>query len=147
MAAPIGEYVKQLLAIVAQMQMDYPKKKFTLDGRLVGDIGEILAEQQYDLELLKGLRERHDAISRGRFVQVKTTMKNTLGLGDIPDYYLGLKVDENGGVEEIFNGPGSIIWEAIKHRRRPKNHVYPIPLALLRTLNNQVEDKDRIRRR
>jgi len=147
MATPIKKYIKELLHIVRRMQADYPKKKFTLDGRLVGDIGEILAEQLYDLELLEGQCETHDAISRGRFVQVKTTMKNALRLGNIPDYYLGLRVDENGNVEEIFNGPGSLVWEAIKHRKRPKNHDYPIDLKFLQRLNDRVEKKDKIRRR
>jgi hypothetical protein len=58
---PIKDYVKELLGVVASMQRDYPKKKFTLDGRLVGDIGEILAEQIYDLELLEGQHPKHDA--------------------------------------------------------------------------------------
>lgn len=31
-----------LLEIVNKLQQKYPKRKFTLDGRLVGDIGEIL---------------------------------------------------------------------------------------------------------
>ncbi len=43
---PIEAYVKKLLAIVARMHKDYPKKKFTLDGRIVGDIGETLAPNQ-----------------------------------------------------------------------------------------------------
>lgn len=144
---PIKEYVKELLSVVARMERDYPNKKFTLDGRLVGDIGEILAAQQYDLELLEGQQERHDAMSQGRLVQIKTTMKNALTFGDIPDYYLGLRVDRNGGFEEIFNGPGSIIWEAIKHRKRPKNYLYSISLSTLRQLNSRVSEKDKIKRR
>jgi hypothetical protein len=124
-----------------------PKKKFTLDGRLVGDIGEILAEQLYDLELLDGQRETHNAKSQDRFVQIKTTMKSALRLGNIADYYLGLRVDENGDVEEIFNGPGLMVWEAIKHRKPPKNHDYSVPLRLLKRLNEPVRKEDKIRRR
>ena len=129
------------------MQIDYPKKKFTLDGRLVGDIGEILAEQLYDLILLDGLQEKYDAVSDGKLVQIKTTMKNTLGFGDIPDYYLGLKVDENGKVEEIYNGPGLMIWNIIKRKKRPKNYFFSINISRLKKLNSSVSKKDKIKRR
>ena len=141
------DYIIELLRIVDRMQQDYPSKRFTLDGRLVGDIGEILVEQLYDLELLKGQQPTHDAKSKGRLIQIKTTMKNSLTFGDIPDYYLGIKVGGDGSVEEIFNGPGAIIWEAIKHRKRPKNFLYSIALATLRNLNAHVQEEDRIIRR
>ena len=147
MTTPIKSYVKELLAVVRRMQADYPKKKFTLDGRLVGDIGEILAEQIYDLNLLEGIQKKHDAISHGRRVQIKTTMKGALTFGDIPDYYLGLKVDENGAVREIFNGPGKVVKEAIQHRKRPKNFLYSISLSRLEKLNARVSKEDRIPRR
>jgi hypothetical protein len=147
MPIPIRNYVKDLLKIIAKMQIDYPKKKFTLDGRLVGDIGEILAEQLYDLVLLDGLQEKYDAISNDKLVQIKTTMKKTLGFGDIPDYYLGIKVDENGKVEEIFNGPGLMIWNIIKHKKRPKNYFYSVNISRLKKLNSSVKNKDKIKRR
>ena len=37
----IHQAVKDMLKIVEALQCAYPKKKFTLDGRLVGDLGEI----------------------------------------------------------------------------------------------------------
>jgi len=45
----IHQAVKDLLKIVKALQGAYPKKNFTLDGRLVGDLGEILVEEDYDL--------------------------------------------------------------------------------------------------
>lgn len=147
MKTPIKDYVAELLGIVARMQADYSKKKFTLDGRLVGDIGEILAEQIYDLDLLEGLCKTHDAVSQGRNVQIKTTMKHSLGFGDIPDYYIGIRISETGEVEEVFNGPGSIIWQAIKHRTRPRNFLFNVDLSILRRLNATVAPEDRIKKR
>jgi len=144
---PIAEYVKQLISTVRRMNRDYPTKNFPLDGRLVGDIGEILAEQLYELELLAGNTPLHDALSQGRHVQIKTTMKSALGFGDIPDYYIGLKIDENGDVEEIFNGPGSIIWEAIKGRKRPKNYMINVSVNILKKLNSTVCPEERIPKR
>ena len=144
MAKQIKFYVQELLEIVSSMQKDYPSKKFTLDGRLVGDIGEILAEQIYDLKLLEGQQRDYDAISNGRLVQIKTTMKNSLTFGNVPDYYLGLRVDEYGNVEEIYNGPGLLVWEIVKNRKRPKNFLYSISVSSLRKQNIKVQEKDRI---
>lgn len=143
----IKTYVKELLNVIARMQGDYPKRKFTLDGRLVGDIGEILVEQIYDLELYDGQIVKHDAVSNGRKVQIKTTMKNTLTFGDTPEYYLGIKIERDGTVEEIFNGPGQVIKNMIIHRKRPKNYLFCISLSQLRSLNKNINDKDRIPKR
>lgn len=38
----IPEAVKQLLGIVQRLHAAFPHKAFTLDGRLVGDLGEVL---------------------------------------------------------------------------------------------------------
>ena len=147
MPTPLNIYVKRLLKIVSEMQHDYPSKKFTLDGRLVGDIGEILAEQLYDLKLFEGLEKTHDAESHGKLVQIKTTMKKALTIGEKPDYFLGLRVDENGEVEEIFNGPGSMVWNLVKNRKRPKTFLHSISISRLRELNKTVPSDKRIKRR
>ena len=54
--------------------------KFTLDGRLVGDIAEALALEWFDLSLPKKRTGGVDAItSSGRTVQVKATGKKASG--------------------------------------------------------------------
>ncbi len=53
--------IEELLSIVKRLHNSYPGKKFTLDGRLVGDLGEVLVAENYDLTLHKGLRKHHDA--------------------------------------------------------------------------------------
>jgi hypothetical protein len=50
--------MRDLLAMVAKLKKAFPKKEFTLDGRLVGDIGEALAELSYDLELFSKTGKR-----------------------------------------------------------------------------------------
>ena len=55
--------IQQLLAITKQLR-DNPKyqgRKFSLDGKLVGDIGEVLAAEKYGLELLPENAFKHDA--------------------------------------------------------------------------------------
>ena len=65
----IPEALIQLQAIVTDLQHSYPKKRFTLDGRLVGDLGEILAESVYEIDLFLGLEKHYDAVcSDGKLV-------------------------------------------------------------------------------
>ena len=90
MEITIPDAVNQMLQIVEQLQSAYPKKRFTLDGRLVGDLGEILVEDAYDVELHEDLQKHYDGIeSGGRQVQIKATMQNSLTfpVDHVPDYY------------------------------------------------------------
>jgi hypothetical protein len=60
-AITIQRALKQLLQVVGELQSTYPKKKFTLDGRLVGDLGEALVEDAYDVELFDRVVKHYDA--------------------------------------------------------------------------------------
>lgn len=143
----IPEAVKQMLAIVAQLCHTYPHKRFTLDGRLVGDIGEILVEEAYELKLLEGLQHHHDAVcSTGRSVQIKATMKShvTFPCDHTPDYYIAVKINADGSFVEIFNGPGTIARRAVTNRTRTKTNLYSVSIAALRKLQDAVEPSDRI---
>ncbi len=90
-----------------QHRNEYPKRRFTLDGRLVGDLGEVLVEGEYDVELFEGLVKHHDAMTHdGRQPQIKATMQTglTFPVDNVPDYYLGIKIHPDGTFTEIFNG-------------------------------------------
>ena len=150
MEITIPEAIKQLLQVVTQLQYAYPKRKFTLDGRLVGDLGEVLAEVEYDIELYDGLQKHHDAkASDGRQVQIKATMKDSLTFpaDHVPDYYLGIKIESDGTLTEIFNGPGSVAHKAVKDRQVPKTNLHSISINALKGLNEEVHPGDRIPRR
>jgi hypothetical protein len=147
MPITIPDAVSQMLAIVKKLASAYPKKKFTLDGRLVGDIGEVLVEDAYDIELFEDVKKHHDGeCSDGRQVQIKATMKRSLTFpaDHIPNYYIGIQIHDNGEFTEIFNGPGSIAWEAVKGRARPKNNLHSVSLEALRKLQLKVAPKDMI---
>ncbi len=150
-AMEIHSAVQELLVIVDALHRRYPKKKFTLDGRLVGDLGEILVEQDYELELFDGLEKHHDAITTHdrRKVQIKTTMKKSLTFpcDHTPDFYLGIKVFSDGTYEEIFNGTGEIARRGIKNRKPSKTNLHSISLSALRALNKEVPEELRVQRR
>ncbi len=150
MGITIPEAIRQLRQIVKQLQDAYPKKRFTLDGRLVGDLGEVLAKFEYDIELNDTLQKHHDAkTSDGRLVQIKATMHDllTFPADHVPDYYLGIKIENDGTLTEVFNGPGSVAYGAIKSRQRPKTNLHSISINALKRLNEEVHPADRIPRR
>ncbi|HHX8458569.1 TPA: DUF6998 domain-containing protein [Vibrio diabolicus] len=143
----IHQAVREMLKIVESLQDQYDKKKFTLDGRLVGDLGEILVEEDYDLVLYSGLAKHYDGETLGgRKVQIKTTMKNSLTfpVDHIPDYYIGIKIHPDGTYDEVFNGPGSIAGGAVKNRKPTKTNLHSITLSALKKLNRNVPEQDRI---
>jgi hypothetical protein len=142
--------VRQLLSIVQRLRRKYPNKRFTLDGRLVGDIGEVLVAATYEVELFDKLQKHHDGrSSRGWQVQIKTTMQKhlTFPADHVPKYYLGIKLYPDGHFDEVFNGPGRIARQAIRGRARPKTNLHSISVAALAVLNRRVPDEERIARR
>jgi hypothetical protein len=148
----IPEAVKQMLSIVEKLRTAYKdqKKQFTLDGRLVGDIGEVLAEETYDIKLFEDLQKHHDATCPdGRLVQIKATMKGSLTFpGDhIPLYYIGIKIHSDGTFTEVFNGPGAVAWEAVKNRKATKTNLHSVSIAALSRLSATISEKDRIPKR
>jgi len=150
MEITIPDAVKQMLQIVKQLQSKYPKKRFTLDGRLVGDLGEILVEDTYNVKLYEGLQKHHDGITPdGKQVQIKATMQNSLTfpVDHIPDYYLGIKIKPDGTFREIFNGLGRVAHEAVKDRKPTKTNLHSVSISILESLNEKVHEKDRILRK
>src|SRR3990172_3633451 len=102
MQMTIPQAVKQLLEIVKRLQDAYPEKRFTLDGRLVGEIGEILVAGSYDVELGTNLQKHHDAVTPDwRQVQIKATMQQSLTfpVDHIPAYYLAIKIHPDGSFD------------------------------------------------
>lgn len=150
------EEIKELLAITQKLRDKYIhlNKQFSLDGKLVGDIGEVLAAEKYGLKLLEENAEVHDAkeISTGRMVQIKSTFKGNsyFPYGDkrTPNYFLCIKIHENGEIEELFNGPGKFILDKyiIPQNKRPyKELYYHLSGNKLKELNSKVPDSEKIK--
>lgn len=124
------------------------RKPFTIDGRLVGDIGEVLASEIFDLKLNHKLRKGYDGVTPdGRNVEVKATFKESLAFRTIPDYCIGFKLYRDGSYEVIFNGPGKVILQKYSHRDGIGIKQLSFPLSDLKALSDSVSSKDRIPRR
>jgi len=123
------------------------RRKFTIDGRLVGDIGEFVASMEYDLLLDEKSRPGYDGrTSNGWSVQVKATFQKELTYKACCDY-LGLKFNRDGTYEEIFNGPGRLIFDRYAHRKGIGTTLLRFPASELRKLSKNVASDQRIPRR
>ena len=125
-----------------------PHRRFTIDGRLVGDIGEIIAAAEFDIRLDDVSQARHDGVTGdGRMVQIKATFQDSLTVRHEPELYLGLKLYPDGRYEVVFNGPGSVLTHAFDHRKGYGNALLSFPVKRLRVLSENVNDGDRVPKR
>jgi hypothetical protein len=144
----IKDSLGKIFAGINQLRGTLPIKKFTIDGRLVGDIGEAIAQRDYDLTLYEKLIDDYDAETPdGRFVQIKATFKESLTFKKVPDYYLGIKIKEDGTYVEIFNGPGKIIAQRYGHRKGFGEKQLSFPNSVLIELSSKISDDQRIKKR
>jgi hypothetical protein len=149
------EEIKQLLAITQKLKEKYIhlNKQFSLDGKLVGDIGEVLAAEKYGLKLYEENTPVHDAeeISTGRKVQIKSSFNGNCyfpcGVDRMPDYFLSVNILETGELREIFNGPSRFIVDEyiLKGNLKPyRNSYYTLSRGKLEKLNKRVMQKEKI---
>jgi len=141
----IKDALKLIFDAIERLKEAFPNRAFTIDGRLVGDVGEVIAALEYDLVLHEISQPTHDATtSDGRNVQIKATFKDSLTFKTVPDYYLGLKLYPDGRHEEVFNGPGRVIYDRYIKRKGVGVVLLSFPISELRRLSNDISPHDRI---
>ena len=144
----ITEALALIFRGIAQLQAAFPNRAFTIDGRLVGDIGEVIAAIEYDVVLDSVSQPGHDGqTSDGRRVQIKATFKEHLTFKTTPDYYLGFQLFPDGRYEEVFNGPGYLVRDRYAHRKNLGTTLLAFPVAELKELSKRVPPDQRIARR
>lgn len=141
----LTETIRELYGIVKKLETAHPGRHFTLDGHLVGSLGEVYAAERYGLKLARASEKTHDGTAPdGRLVQIKATQRKSIGIGSEPNYLIALLISQEGEFEEIYNGPGNLVWNQVKDKPMPKNGQYQVSLSRLRKLNGQIADTDRI---
>ena len=70
--------VQKLIKIVKELEEDFPGRHFTLDGHLVGSIGEVMASYYYGIELYRASVIAHDGEINGKKVQIKITQQDSI---------------------------------------------------------------------
>lgn len=140
----VPEMIIQLYEIVDKLESCFPGRKFTPDGHMVGSIGEVLASYYYGIELLPASAATHDGISKdGRYVQIKATQAKSVGIRSCPDYLLVLLIKRDGSFEEVYNGPGEIVWASSS--RMQSNGQRSISTTKLRSLMENVNVDTKIK--
>ena len=86
----IPEKVRQMVKIVSELETDFPGRHFTLDGHLVGSIGEVAAAYYYGIKLYPPSAKTHDGEIGGRKVQIKTTQRASVLIKYEPEYLIVL---------------------------------------------------------
>jgi hypothetical protein len=143
----LKEEITKLFDLKERLNKEFENRNFTPDGRLIGDIGEVLAELYYDIILDKGQSHTHDGETPdGQSVQIKISFQDHLTFGKIPKYYLGLKIDKNGDYTEVYNGPGQIIYDRYKHRKHIGDRLLRFPMQELIKLNDTVPENKKIKK-
>ena len=145
--------IRELYGIVARLEAAYPDRHFTLDGHLVGSIGEAYARERYGIHLYEASHETHDGYwpdsedrRNRKHVQIKVTQRGNVAISDCPEHLIVLRLDDGGEFEEVYNGPGDRVWDEIDaaQRKRPKNGQYQISLGKLRRMASAVGEDSRI---
>lgn len=139
--------VKQLYATVNELEIMFPGRHFTPDGHIVGSLGECIVADAYNLELKAASNKGYDAVTEtGLEVEIKATQSKSVAFRSQPQHTIIIKILRDGTFEEIYNGPGALVWDQFTGKRLPSNGQFQISLNKLRQLNQTVAQSDRVPR-
>jgi len=133
-----SKLLRTIYSAVDELQAMFPGRHFTPDGHMVGSLGEALAAYHYGIELSGASAPCHDGSCEGRQIQIKTTQGSRIAISTEPEYLLVLRLKRDGEFDEIYNGPGKLVWDLISTKPRPKNGQYQISIVKLQSLMDGV---------
>lgn len=143
--------IQQLLNITASLKEQYKDKlDFSLDGRLVGDIGEALVSEKFDIELYGKNEHRYDGYHKptNKKVQIKSSMAYNFSYPYNYDleHYIAVHIEPDGKLEVLYNGPGDKINKFLKENNRKsyRDIWTTITANQLRKLNKEVNRLERL---
>ncbi len=134
--------VQKLIDIVRQLEQDFPGRHFTLDGHLVGSIGEVMAAYYYGIELYTASAPAHDGEIDGKKVQIKISQQDNIVINHEPEYLIVLYLNRSGNVYEVYNGLGKEPW--VHASKRDSHNNRHIMVNTLMELDKAVSAEMRI---
>lgn len=138
----VKQQIQKLIDIVKELEAQFPGRHFTLDGHLVGSIGEVMAAYYYGIELFTASTEIHDGEVEGKKVQIKISQQDNIIINHKPDYLIVLYLNKNGNIYEVYNGTGQLPWE---NTSKPDSHNNRhIRVNKLMELDKQTPNHERI---
>ncbi len=132
MKVKLPEQVAAIYRAVAELEAEYPGRKFTPDGHLVGSIGEVIAAKALGLKLHPNSYPGHDAYDETGDVQIKMTGGKSVAMYGTCTRLVVLKIISPEEAEIFYDGPGEPAWVAAG--KMAKNGQRVISLAKLRSL-------------
>ena len=140
----VAQYLDDLYTASAGLEEMFPGRKFTLDGHLVGSIGEVVAAYIFDLDLNPASTLGHDATTAdGKNVEIKLTQGPGVAIRHEPEHLIVLHRPKGGPVRVVYNDPGALAWSAAGAMQ--KNGQRPISLSRLERLAAEVPEDDRLK--
>lgn len=134
---------KTIKSLIEKMEKSFPGRHFTMDGHLIGSMGECMAAFHYGIKLEEASKKDYDGAKGGIKIQIKATQRNMVMIRNMPEHLIVLQLLDNGDPVEIYNGPGNIVWNEIGN---PDSHgYYHVSLKKLERLDEQVPDEKRIK--
>ena len=102
-----------------------PEYKWAGMGNLLGDYGEFVCVEHYELEKAPAGASGYDAItSDGQTVQIKTCYSsNQIGFRGEADLLLVIQVQADGTWEEVYFGPFGPILDGARYSARDNKHT------------------------
>ncbi|MCT4655466.1 MAG: hypothetical protein N4A65_06625 [Cohaesibacter sp.] len=140
----VAELLDQLYASTDELETLFPGRKFTLDGHLVGSVGEVVAAYMFGLELNPASTIAHDArAADGRHVEIKLTQEKRISIRHEPEHLIVLTRPKGSKIDVVYNGPGDQVWPACG--KMQKNGQRRISITKLKMLNATVLDAQRLK--
>jgi hypothetical protein len=126
--------VADIYRAVAELERLYPGRKFTLDGHLVGSIGEVIAAEHFGLTLYGMSKTGHDAFDANGDIQIKLTAGKAISMYSDCVRLIVLRIvsPENVEAEIVYDGPGAPAWAAAGPKQ--KNGQRTIGLTKLQAI-------------
>ncbi len=139
----VKQQVQELISIVNSLELQFPGRHFTLDGHLVGSIGEVMAAYYYGIELYTASAVAHDGEVDGKKVQIKISQQDNIVINHEPDYLIVLYLNRSGDIYEVYNGPGCEPWNTAS---KPDSHNNRHMLVnKLIKMDQEVKEENRIK--
>lgn len=103
--------VTNIYEAVETLSARYPGRPFTLDGHMMGSIGEVVAAEAFGLNLYPPSQAVHDAWDDKGDVQIKITAGKHVSMYACCDRLLVLRIVNPEEAEVVYDGCGGAAWE------------------------------------
>lgn len=145
--AKLGSIIAELQQIVDKLQAAYPGRKFTLDGHIIGSIGEVWAANKFGLALKEHSFKGYDAVAPdGKPVEIKTARNSkqinfsaTESDNLLAERLIVVKISPELEISTIYDGPALPVWEAANEDKKRGRRTISVNkvIELQRSLNNK----------